>query len=105
MEAFAALCEKIARLKGLKGPLKIKPSVMDKTTDPRPGGSKCKRRGRGDKLSRLTIDEERIVKDKLLLALERPDIPLHTNDSENDIPCQVTKRPGDQAQGLGRNAR
>ena len=101
----SALREEIARLKGLKGPPKIKPSGMDKANDPRPGGRKCKRRGRGGKLSRLTIDEERIVKDKLLLALERPDISLHTNGSENDIPCQVTKRPGDQAQGLGRHAR
>ncbi len=29
---------------------------------------------------------------KLLRALERPDIPLHTNGSENDIRCQVTRR-------------
>ena len=28
----------------------------------------------------------------LLRALERPDIPLHTNGSENDIRCQVTRR-------------
>ena len=27
-------------------------------------------------------------KDKLLVALERPDIPLHTNGSENDIRCR-----------------
>jgi len=27
-----------------------------------------------------------------LLVLERPDIPLHTNGSENDIRCQVTRR-------------
>ncbi len=31
-------------------------------------------------------------KDELLVALERPDIPLHTNGSENDIRCQVTRR-------------
>ncbi len=31
-------------------------------------------------------------KQELLLALERPDIPLHTNASENDIRCQVIKR-------------
>ncbi len=31
-------------------------------------------------------------KDELLVALERPEIPLHTNGSENDIRCQVTKR-------------
>ena len=28
-------------------------------------------------------------KDELLVALERPDIPLHTNGSENDIRCQL----------------
>lgn len=28
----------------------------------------------------------------LLMALERPEIPLHTNGSENDIRCQVTRR-------------
>jgi hypothetical protein len=31
-------------------------------------------------------------KRELLLVLDRPDIPLHTNGSENDIRCQVTKR-------------
>ena len=31
-------------------------------------------------------------KDELLRVLERPDIPLHTNGSENDIRCHVTKR-------------
>ena len=31
-------------------------------------------------------------KDELLVALERPDIPLHTNGSENDIRCHVTRR-------------
>jgi len=31
-------------------------------------------------------------KAELLRALERPDIPLHTNGSENDIRCQVTRR-------------
>ena len=31
-------------------------------------------------------------KPDLLLVLERPDIPLHTNGSERDIRCQVTKR-------------
>jgi hypothetical protein len=28
----------------------------------------------------------------LLMVLERPEIPLHTNGSENDIRCQVTRR-------------
>ncbi len=38
-------------------------------------------------LARLHAD-----KDDLLVALDRPDIPLHTNGSENDIRCQVTRR-------------
>jgi hypothetical protein len=31
-------------------------------------------------------------KAELLMVLERPEIPLHTNSSENDIRCQVTRR-------------
>ena len=31
-------------------------------------------------------------KGELLMVLDRPEIPLHTNGSENDIRCQVTKR-------------
>jgi Transposase IS66 family len=31
-------------------------------------------------------------KEDLLAVLERPEIPLHTNGSENDIRCQVTRR-------------
>ena len=31
-------------------------------------------------------------KNELLMVLDRPEIPLHTNGSENDIRCQVTKR-------------
>jgi hypothetical protein len=31
-------------------------------------------------------------KAELLMVLERPEIPLHTNASENDIRCQVTRR-------------
>lgn len=31
-------------------------------------------------------------RDDLLLVLDRPDVPLHTNDAENDIRCQVTRR-------------
>ena len=38
------------------------------------------------------MERLRANKDELLLALQRPDIPLHTNGSENDIRCQVTKR-------------
>ena len=31
-------------------------------------------------------------KAELLMVLERPEIPLHTDGSENDIRCQVTRR-------------
>jgi Transposase IS66 family len=31
-------------------------------------------------------------KDELLMVLDRPEIPLHTNRSENDIRCYVTRR-------------
>jgi hypothetical protein len=31
-------------------------------------------------------------KAELLMVLERPELPLHTNGSENDIRCQVTRR-------------
>jgi hypothetical protein len=34
----------------------------------------------------------RANKAELLMVLERPEIPLHTNGSENDIRCQVTRR-------------
>jgi len=34
----------------------------------------------------------RANKKELLKVLDRPDIPLHTNGSENDIRCQVTRR-------------
>ena len=28
----------------------------------------------------------------MLVVLDRPEVPLHTNGSENDIRCQVTRR-------------
>ena len=31
-------------------------------------------------------------KTELVMVLERPEIPLHTNGSENDIRCYVTRR-------------
>ena len=34
----------------------------------------------------------RAQKDDLLMVLKRPCIPLHTNGSDNDIRCQVTRR-------------
>ena len=42
-------------------------------------------------LDRL-LERLRARKKELLAVLERPEIPLHTNGSENDIRCQVTRR-------------
>ena len=56
----AALREGIARLKGLKGPPKLKPSGMEKATGPARAERKAGRRG--GKIDRLVIDEERVLK-------------------------------------------
>jgi hypothetical protein len=46
-------------------------------------------------------------KTELLMVLERPEIPLHTNGSENDIRCQVTRRKvsGGTRSDVGRDCR
>jgi hypothetical protein len=46
-------------------------------------------------------------KPELLMALDRPEIPLHTNGSERDIRCQVIKRKisGGTHSGAGRDCR
>jgi hypothetical protein len=46
-------------------------------------------------------------KAELLMVLDHPEIPLHTNGSENDIRCQVTKRAvsGGTRTDTGRNCR
>jgi Transposase IS66 family len=46
-------------------------------------------------------------KGELLMVLERPEIPLHTNGSENDVRCQVTKRKvsGGTRSDTGRDCR
>jgi Transposase IS66 family len=46
-------------------------------------------------------------KNDLLKVLDRPEIPLHTNTSENDIRCQVTKRKisGGTRSDAGRDCR
>lgn len=46
-------------------------------------------------------------KSELLMVLDRPEIPLHTNGSENDIRCQVTKRKvsGGTRSNAGRDCR
>ena len=46
-------------------------------------------------------------KAELLMVLERPEIPLHTNGSENDIRCRVTRRKisGGTRSDTGRDCR
>jgi Transposase IS66 family len=46
-------------------------------------------------------------KPELLMVLDRPEIPLHTNGSENDIRCHVTRRKvsGGTRTDVGRNCR
>src|SRR5271168_4664511 len=46
-------------------------------------------------------------KAELLMVLDRPEIPLHTNGSENDIRCYVTRRKvsGGTRSDLGRDCR
>src|SRR5205085_8673429 len=46
-------------------------------------------------------------KAELLMVLDHPEIPLHTNGSENDIRCQVTKRQvsGGTHSDIGRDCR
>jgi len=53
-------------------------------------------------LARLKVN-----KNELLKVLDRPEIPLHTNSSENDIRCQVTKRKisGGTRSDAGRDCR
>jgi hypothetical protein len=46
-------------------------------------------------------------KAELLMVLERPEIPLHTNGSENDVRCHVTRRKisGGTRSEIGRDCR
>ena len=54
----AAQRDEIARLKGLKGRPSIKPSGMEKGTEPKPGGNRAQRRGRGKVTPRVTPETE-----------------------------------------------
>jgi hypothetical protein len=59
----ATLRDEITRLKGGPGRPKLKPSGMERRTEPRPPGSSGDtKRPRGSTRSKLTIDEERTVK-------------------------------------------
>jgi hypothetical protein len=61
-EENAALGDEIARLKGLTGRPKLRPSGMEPATAAACGArGKTRRRGRGAKASRLVIDEERVL--------------------------------------------
>jgi len=54
----AAQRDEIARLKGLQGRPSIKPSGMENATEPKPGGTQAKRRGRGKVTPRVTPETE-----------------------------------------------
>ncbi len=58
----AALRDEIARLKGGPGRPHIKPSGMERGTEPKPRGSGDRKRPRGDTRSKLSIHEERTIK-------------------------------------------
>jgi len=57
----AALRDENARLKGLKGRPSIKPSGMENATEPKAGGKRAKRRGRG-KVTPLVAPEIRVLR-------------------------------------------
>src|SRR3954465_12629029 len=57
-QAIAELRAEVAQLKGVKGRPKLKPSGMDKGTEPEPTD---KARARGGKADRLAITEEHLI--------------------------------------------
>jgi hypothetical protein len=54
----AALRDENARLKGLKGRPSVKPSGMEKATEPPRSGKQGKQRGRGKVTPRVAVDTE-----------------------------------------------
>ena len=65
------------------------------------------RESRRQRKTKAQLIDELDALDRRLAILERPDIPLHTNGSENDIRCQVIKRKisGGTRSDLGRDCR
>ena len=61
-QAIAELREEVAALKSLKGRPRVKPSGMDKGTEPKPAGKRQERGAKGSKSERLAVGEERIIK-------------------------------------------
>ena len=57
-QIVAAQRDEIARLKGLKGRLSIKPSGMENSTGPKRGGKRVKRRRRGKVTPRVVPETE-----------------------------------------------
>ncbi len=61
-QTVTGLREEVARLKGLKGRPNIKPSGMDKGTEPpKPAKKEKRRRGRGKVTPRVGIEEKVII--------------------------------------------
>ncbi len=58
---IAAQREEIARLKGLKGRPQLKPSGMERASEPKPSRDPDKRRGRGKVVPRVAL-EDRIIR-------------------------------------------
>src|SRR5947208_10467773 len=57
----AELRAEVATLKGVKRRPEVKPSGMEKGTEPAPAGTGRGRDAKGSKSARLTVDEERVV--------------------------------------------
>src|SRR3954466_3089856 len=60
-QAVAELKAEVATLKGVKGRPEVKPSGMEKATEPGAAGPGRGRGARGSKGARLTVHEERVV--------------------------------------------
>src|SRR3954469_869483 len=59
--AIAELRAEVATLKGVKGRPKVRPSGMEKATEPETAGRGRGRGARARKAGRLTVDEERVI--------------------------------------------